>query len=281
MPRNTVQTRIHENAPRPAPRGFTLIELLVVVAIIALLIAILVPSIGQAKEKARSTVCQSNLRQIGTAGLLYCGEWEGAMPVGSTLVVNGVSGLQYWFCWYGSGPPAVSDTQHGMLSPYLANPKIFVCPSVIPGTVQTVLTSYPLCTYGIIGWHNSLPNGLPPKLQQLVAPADTIFFAESASVANNRLSTSNEIAVPTTGTGYDPGMPTVHGQHTKRTSAAWYDGHVSSEPVFLNVNPSYTSWATNYTIGYLTPVPLTDTYNQMLADPRASYYFWWDKDAHK
>jgi prepilin-type N-terminal cleavage/methylation domain-containing protein len=48
-------------------RGFTLIELLVVIAIIAILAAILFPVFAQAREKARQSTCQSNLKQIGTA----------------------------------------------------------------------------------------------------------------------------------------------------------------------------------------------------------------------
>ncbi|MCE5218247.1 DUF1559 domain-containing protein, partial [bacterium] len=51
-------------------RGFTLIELLVVIAIIAILAAILFPVFARAREKARQSGCQSNLKQIGIASLM-------------------------------------------------------------------------------------------------------------------------------------------------------------------------------------------------------------------
>jgi prepilin-type N-terminal cleavage/methylation domain-containing protein/prepilin-type processing-associated H-X9-DG protein len=56
---------------RGCNRGFTLIELLVVIAIIALLVSILLPSLGNARKAARDLVCQTKMKQIGTGIQLY------------------------------------------------------------------------------------------------------------------------------------------------------------------------------------------------------------------
>jgi len=61
-------------------KGFTLIELLVVVAIIALLIAILLPSLGRAREMARRSACASNMKQIGLALNTYASENSESLP---------------------------------------------------------------------------------------------------------------------------------------------------------------------------------------------------------
>ena len=57
-------------------KGFTLIELLVVIAIIAILAAILFPVFAQARAKARQSVCESNLKQIGLACSMYLGDYD-------------------------------------------------------------------------------------------------------------------------------------------------------------------------------------------------------------
>ena len=56
--------------------GFTLIELLVVIAIIALLVSLLMPSLKQAKELARASVCGSTLRMVGVANPMYMADWH-------------------------------------------------------------------------------------------------------------------------------------------------------------------------------------------------------------
>jgi prepilin-type N-terminal cleavage/methylation domain-containing protein len=57
-------------------RAFTIIELLVVVSIIALLVGILLPAIGKARDQAKVTISQANLKQLGTAHASYAAEWN-------------------------------------------------------------------------------------------------------------------------------------------------------------------------------------------------------------
>ncbi len=97
-------------------RGFTLIELLVVIAIIAILAAILFPVFARAREKARQASCQSNLKQIALAWLMYAQDYdERVMPARYGLGASG-AGCGIW--WY-----------EGIIDPYTKNRQMLVCPS--------------------------------------------------------------------------------------------------------------------------------------------------------
>ena len=68
--------------PLRRSRAFTLVELLVVIGIIALLISILLPTLGKAREASKRAVCLANLRTIGQAYQLYANDYKDQIPLG-------------------------------------------------------------------------------------------------------------------------------------------------------------------------------------------------------
>jgi prepilin-type N-terminal cleavage/methylation domain-containing protein/prepilin-type processing-associated H-X9-DG protein len=109
---------------RRTSRAFTLIELLVVIAIIAILAAILFPVFAQARDKARSIACMSNMKQLGVAIQMYTQDYDEQIFFRSTTNVDSTrthmatsgNALRWW----------------NMISPYVKNNQIYRCPSDQP-----------------------------------------------------------------------------------------------------------------------------------------------------
>ncbi|MEM1353398.1 MAG: prepilin-type N-terminal cleavage/methylation domain-containing protein [Planctomycetota bacterium] len=114
-------------------RAFTLIELLVVISIIALLIAILLPVLGSARESGRNAQCLSNLKQWGVALEVFKGENDGLLPKAQHEVGGSAKDDSSPLMWYNALPELIdagkyTDIYDGSSTREYSNANIWWCP---------------------------------------------------------------------------------------------------------------------------------------------------------
>ena len=98
------------------PRAFTLVELLTVITIIGILIGLLLPAVQAAREAARCSQCQNNLKQLGLACHNYHAAWE-SLPAGDYCGVNAIAGICGCHTWIESLFPYIEQQAiYGMLN---------------------------------------------------------------------------------------------------------------------------------------------------------------------
>lgn len=208
--------------------GFSLVELLIVIAIIAILAALLFPTLTQAKAKAKSIQCLSNLRQMGIAAHVYADDDVEFYPIAYWADQN--TGNLY--CWdlsviYDSNGNA--NVQPGILWESMGNVQIQQCPS-FTGSANWANNPYTGYNYNTSYIGHGLEEDivLPAKTSDVHHPAKTVIFGDGqyAGGANKFM----RAPFPNPGdANFDGRYAGTQGfRHRNRSNAAFCDGHAET-----------------------------------------------------
>jgi type II secretory pathway pseudopilin PulG len=243
--------------PRTRGRAFSVVELLVVVAVIALLLAMLLPGLSAARREARRVKCASNLRQLGHAFHMYAFDYGGtAMP----LAYFNDWPLTYW---YGrdTGLDNVDET-HGFVWPYLGSELrdwgVYECPEQPAGTFDrfqgacgTTTSTYGYNGYFLSpaatpGWAGEIGQRPWQNIDELAEPQAVFVFADTmidwfGELKNCALLDPPFVYRMASRTWYRNESPTTAFRHGWRANAVHADGHATAvEPnPKLIMSPDY------------------------------------------